>query len=142
MRTSPRTHFPLPPPERGIVTVRPGATIMTRQHLLNFTGISGMTAGAKGLSMNRVVIPPGGRGVPHRHCGYETALYVLEGRVETRYGPGLRQSSVNQAGDFIFIPADLPHQPINLSQTEPVIAIEARNVADDQASVEFYETDS
>jgi len=37
--------------------------------------------------------------------------------VETRYGEGLKKSVVNEAGDFIFIPPDVPHQPVNLSAT-------------------------
>ena len=45
----------------------------------------------------------------------------------TRYGEGLKNSVVNVAGDFIFIPPDVPHQPFNLSDTEPAIAIVARN---------------
>jgi uncharacterized RmlC-like cupin family protein len=130
---------PAPGSGSEVVTVRPDTAIPTKQRLLNFVGVSGATAGALGLSMNFVVIPPGGAARPHLHRGYETAIYVLSGRVETRYGPGLRRSVVNQAGDFIFVPADLPHQPVNLSATEPVRAIEARNVADDQATVELYD---
>jgi uncharacterized RmlC-like cupin family protein len=72
-----------------IVTVRPTTTTMTRQKLPNFVGISGATAGAKHLSMNMVIIPPGGAAQPHVHRGYETAIYLLSGRAETRYGPGL-----------------------------------------------------
>ena len=35
---------------------------------------------------------------------------------------------INEARDFIFIPADVvPHQPVNLSDTEPAHAIVARN---------------
>ena len=86
-----------------IVTVRSTKETMTRQKLPNYVGISGATAGAKHLSMNLVVIPPGGKAQPHVHRGYETAIYLLQGRVETRYGPGLRQSVVNETGDFIFI---------------------------------------
>ena len=89
--------------------------------------------------MHMVVIPPGAAAEPHLHRGYETAIYLLEGRVETRYGPGLAQSVVNQAGDFIFIPADLSHQPINLSTTNPARAIVARNDPNEQESVELYE---
>src|SRR4029079_14700067 len=44
-------------------------------------------------------------------------------------------SVVNEAGDFIFIPPDVPHQPINLSNTEPAIAIVARNDPDEQEHV-------
>ena len=89
--------------------------------------------------MNLIVIPPGGAAQPHLHRGYETAIYLLEGRVETRFGPGLSKSIVNQAGDFIFIPANLPHQPVNLSATEPARAIVARNDPNEQESVVPYD---
>ena len=121
-----------------IITVRPEATTMTRQRLPNFVGISAATVGATGISMNLVIIPPGGAAEPHLHRNYETAIYLLQGRVETRYGPGLRQSVINEAGDFIFIPANVPHQPINLSDTEPAHAIVARHDANEQESVEPY----
>lgn len=122
-----------------IITVRPEATTMTRQQLPNFVGISGATVGAKCLSMNMVIIPPGGAAQPHVHQGYETAIYLLSGRVETRYGPGLRKSIINEAGDFIFIPADVPHQPVNLSATEPAQAIVARNDPNEQEHVVVYD---
>jgi uncharacterized RmlC-like cupin family protein len=122
-----------------IVTIRPTTTTMTRQQLPHFVGISGATAGARHLSMNLVVIPPGGAARPHVHHGYETAIYLLRGRVETRYGPGLRHSVINEAGDFIFIPADVPHQPVNLSTSEPAHALVARNDPNEQESVVAYD---
>ncbi len=122
-----------------IVTIRPEMTTMTKQQLPNFVGVSSTTTGAKHLSMNIVVIPPGGAAKPHIHLGYETAIYVLSGRVETRYGPGLSQSVINEEGDFIFIPADLPHQPVNLSSTQPARAIVARNDPNEQESVVEYD---
>ena len=127
-----------------IVTVRTTTTTMTRQQLPNYVGISNTTAGAKHLSMNLVVIPPGGAAQPHVHRGYETAIYLLRGRVETRFGPGLRQSVIHEAGDFIFIPADVPHQPVNLSTTEPAHALVARNDPNEQESEVAYDpaTDS
>jgi len=121
-----------------IVTIRPAAETMSRQQLPYFVGISEGTADAKGISMNLVIIPPGGKAKPHIHRGYESAIYLLEGRVETRYGPGLQKSVINVAGDFIFIPADLPHQPINLSETEPARAIVARNDPNEQEHVFPY----
>ena len=122
-----------------IVTVRPEKTTMTKQKLPNFVGISEASAGSKHLSMNLVVIPAGGAAQPHVHRGYETAIYLLEGRVETRYGPGLRKSVIHEAGDFIFIPADVPHQPVNLSATEPAKALVARNDPNEQESVVPYD---
>jgi uncharacterized RmlC-like cupin family protein len=123
---------------KDIVTVRVGETIQSKQALPIFAGISGKTAGAKGLSLLKVVIPPGGSAEPHVHKGFESAIYLLQGRVETRYGEGLKKSVVNAAGDFLFIPPDVPHQPVNLSKTEPAIAIVARNDPDEQEHVILY----
>ena len=125
--------------EAEIVTVRPSELEATRQGLQQFVGISGKTAGAKGLSMNLIVIPPGGAAKPHIHRDYESAVYVLEGRVETRYGEGLTKSVTNVAGDFLFIPAGVPHQPRNLSDTEPAKAIVARNDPNEQENVVPYD---
>ncbi len=121
-----------------IVLVRPEAQTMTRQKLPNFVGISEATAGAKGISMNLVIIPPGGAAEPHLHKGYETAIYLMKGRVDTRYGEGLARSIIVEEGDFLFIPADLPHQPVNLSASEPALAIVARNDPNEQESVVPY----
>lgn len=67
-----------------IVTVRAPAETITRHRLPYFVGISRGTVGATGLSMHMVLIPPGAAAEPHLHRGYETAIYVLEGRVEIR----------------------------------------------------------
>lgn len=121
-----------------IVTLRPDTEILSRQKLPYFIGISGDTAGTKGISMNLIVIPPGGAAEPHFHCGYETAIYLLKGRVETRYGENLEKSVINEAGDFIFIPPNVPHQPRNLSETEAAQAIVARNDPNEQENVVLY----
>lgn len=118
-----------------VVTVRGVELGKGKQDLPFFPGISGKTAGAKGLSLLMVVIPPGGSAKAHVHKGFESAIYLIQGRVETRYGEGLKKSVVNQAGDFIFVPPDLPHQPVNLSQTEEAIAIVARNDPEEQEHV-------
>jgi len=125
---------------KDIVTVRVGEASQSKQSLPIFPGISTKTAGAKGLSLLKVVIPPGGKAEPHTHKGYESAIYLLQGRVETRYGNNLEKSVVNVAGDFIFIPPDVPHQPVNLSDSEAAIAIVARNDGDEQEHVILYPT--
>ena len=126
---------PLPPAVRA---VRPEREVLTRQRLPYFVGVSAQTVGARGLSMHLVVIPPGARAEPHAHRGHETAIYVLEGRVETRYGEGLAQSVVSEAGDFLFIPPGVPHEAINLSATEAARAVVARNDPAEQDNVVPY----
>jgi uncharacterized RmlC-like cupin family protein len=122
----------------GVVVVRPTTEIMSRQQLPYYVGISEVTAGAKNISMNLIIIPPGGAAEPHLHKGYETAIYMLRGRVDTRYGQKLENSVICQEGDFIYINADVPHQPINLSATESVLALVARNDPNEQEHVVTY----
>jgi uncharacterized RmlC-like cupin family protein len=122
----------------GVVVVRPAGEMMSRQRLPYFVGISESTAGAKSISMNLIIIPPAGAADPHLHMGYETAIYLLKGKVDTRYGHKLEKSIVCQEGDFILIRPDVPHQPINLSATEPALAVVARNDPNEQESVVHY----
>ena len=122
----------------GVVVVRPAAEIMSRQQLPYYVGISEVTAGAKNLSMNLIIIPPAGAAEPHLHKGYETAIYLLKGRVNTRYGEKLEYSVICEEGDFVYIKADVPHQPINLSATETALALVARNDSNEQEHVVTY----
>ena len=118
--------------------IRPEHAVETLQRLPYFLGVSGQTVGATGLSMHLVVIPPGARAEPHMHVGYETGIYVLQGRVETRYGAGLTQSIISEAGDFLFVPPGVPHEAINLSATESARAIVSRNDPAEQDKVVPY----
>ncbi len=127
--------------KKSVTRVRAGNEIMTRQKLPYYVGISKDTAGAKGLSMNRVVIPPGAKAEPHYHKDFETAIYLLEGRVDTRYGEGLKESILTETGDFLFIPPGVPHQPVNLSATEPAIAIVSRNDPNERENVVMYKAE-
>ena len=122
----------------GVVVVRPAAEVMSRQYLPYYVGISEVTAGAKNISMNLIIIPAAGAAEPHLHKGYETAIYLLKGRVDTRYGEQLENSIICEAGDFIYIKADVPHQPVNVSATEPALALVARNDANEQEHVVTY----
>lgn len=121
-----------------VAAIRPDKETVTRQRLPYFIGVSAETVGARGLSMHLVAIPPGARASPHVHEGYETAIYVLEGRVETRYGKMLEHSVVSEAGDFLFIPPGVPHEAINLSSTDTARAVVARNDANEQERVRPY----
>ncbi len=125
----------------GVISVRAeelGAD-QSQQGMPYFVGVSASACGARGICMERLVIPPGGAAHPHIHQGFETAIYVLAGEVETRFGAGLRESCVNHAGDFVYIAPGVPHQPRNLSQSEPAVAIIARNDANEQEHVIPYD---
>ena len=130
--------FALSDKPQKVQAIRPDREVMTRQRLPYFVGISGQTVNATGLSMHIVVIPPGARAEPHLHIGYETAIYVLEGRVLTRWGTTLEHEVISEAGDFLFVPPGVPHEAINLSDVQPARAVIARNDPAEQDKVEPF----
>ena len=118
--------------------IRPDREILSRQRLPYFVGISGETVGASGMSMHLVTIPPGAKSEPHYHVGYETGIYVLEGKVLTRWGAKLENEVISEAGEFLFIPPGVPHEAINLSTTETARAVVARNHPAEQDQIQPY----
>jgi uncharacterized RmlC-like cupin family protein len=125
----------------SIVVVRPDPRALTERGLTGFVGLSSQTAGTRALAMELVILPPGALASPHVHPEHETVLYLLKGRVEVLYGKGLQRSAVCEAGDFVLTPPGVPHQPRNLSSTEPVHAIAARNDPDrHEASIPYDPT--
>ena len=110
---------------------------MGRQALPYFVGISAASAGTTAISMNLVIVPPGGAAEPHAHRGFESAIYMMRGSVEVRYGRALEDTLTLEAGEFLFMPADVPHQPVNHSD-EPAVALVARNDANEQESIERF----
>jgi uncharacterized RmlC-like cupin family protein len=122
------------PNSGGVATVRTSGPTITKQGVEIYRGLSQATAGTKQLSMNRIVLQPGTQGLRHQHRNAETVIYVLEGQARTLIGLHGEVVVDNQAGDFLFIPAGVWHQPMNVSD-RPVVAIEARADADDQSNV-------
>jgi uncharacterized RmlC-like cupin family protein len=105
-----------------------------KQGLDYFAGISAQSSGSQHLCMHLLVIPPGGEAAAHLHEGHESAIYLLEGTASMRHGPGLEQIDTASAGDFVYIPAGVPHQPFNPTD-KPVRALIARTDPNEQESV-------
>lgn len=65
------------------------------------------------------VVEPGARTGIHHHGEQDTIVYVLEGTALVRWGErGEFRATVNP-GDFLYVPAWLPHQEINESAEKP-----------------------
>ena len=105
-----------------------------KQGLSYFSGISAESAGSEKLCMHIVTIPPGASAKPHYHAAHESAIYVLEGYSEMRHGPHLEYTMKINAGDYVYIPAGVPHQPYNPTD-KPVTAVIARTDPNEQESV-------
>ena len=115
--------------------IRPHTEFVGKQALLYAPGISSESVGAKGIHLQVVTIPAGGRAKAHKHAGHETGIYILSGESGVWYGEGLEEHLSARAGDFVYIPADMPHLPYNLSDTESCVAVIARTDPKEQESV-------
>jgi uncharacterized RmlC-like cupin family protein len=69
------------------------------------------------------------------HEGHESAVFVLSGEAVMWHGERLEERMEIRAGDFVHIPAGVPHLPANLSESEPVVAVIVRNDPSEQESV-------
>jgi uncharacterized RmlC-like cupin family protein len=123
----------------GIFVIRGSDNCRAWNGISYKAGMSGHNVNAKQLSMNVATIPPGGVAFAHIHVDFEVMLYILQGRVRHEYGPELKHSVDNQAGDFIFIEPGVPHEVFNLSTTEPVVAVVARSDASEWENIVSYE---
>ena len=117
------------------VVLKAGEPFVGKQGFTYAPAISAQTAGASGLHLQMLTMPPGARAKAHRHESHETAIYVLSGRAGMWFGERLENHMVSGAGDYVYIPADVPHLPYNMSATEPCTAIVARTDPNEQESV-------
>ena len=105
-----------------------------KQGLSYAPAISAQSVNARGNHMQIVTIPPGGKARAHKHEGHETAIHVLSGQAGMWFGEKLEQHLVVRAGT-LYIPADEPHLPYNLSDAEDCVAVIARTDPNEQESV-------
>src|SRR3954451_7820920 len=114
--------------------IRGGAGFRGKQGLDYFAGVSAETSGATGICMHLLEMPPGASARPHYHEAHETAIFMLEGTAEMRHGPELAEVMRIEAGDFVYIPPGIPHQPYN--PTDALArAVLARTDPNEQESV-------
>ena len=124
------------------VVVRPQDRTRTATAVDYFVGVCAETAGSRALCLQLAEFPPGTRARAHLHDEHESAAYVLRGEVEMWWGEGLREHVVVRAGEFCFIPAGVPHLPLN-NGSETAVAVLARSDPNlDESVVLLPELDS
>ena len=89
--------------------------------------ISQATTGATNVFMGRFRVPPGTQSRPHYHANCESALYMLSGSIEIRYGDQLEERLVVEPGDMLYVPPRQTHVVVNRSQTDPAEYVVARD---------------
>ena len=93
-------------------------------------GIAPDMCGSKGLWVGFVSTPPGTASGSHHHGDAESAIFILRGQVRFYYGEKLERTIIAEPGDFLYVPPQAVHVEENLSTTEPVEFIVARNSTD------------
>jgi uncharacterized RmlC-like cupin family protein len=95
--------------------LRAGAPFVGKQGLTYAPAISAETARASAIHMQLLTMPPGARAKAHKHEAHETAIYVMSGEAGMWFGERLEHHMITRAGDFVYIPANMPHLPYNRS---------------------------
>ena len=111
--------------------IQPNESYAGKQALTYFAGVSVENTGAEAIW----AIPPNGRAKAHLHESHETVIYVLSGQAGMWFGDSLEEHMSCKAGDFVHIPAGVPHLPYNASDSEPCTAVVARTDPNEQESV-------
>lgn len=118
-----------------VAVTRSSEMLQSKQGLQNIAGVSAEVSGSRGLWLGMIRIPPRARANAHMHEAHETAIYVLQGAGEMWFGDALQEHITFSAGDFVYIPAGVPHVPSNPSATDEIVGIAARTDPNEQESV-------
>ena len=89
--------------------------------------ISQATTGATNIFMGRFRVPPGAQSRPHYHEGCESAVYMLSGSLEVRWGDHLEQTVQIGPGDMVYVPPRETHLLQNLSDADAAEYVVARD---------------
>ncbi len=95
--------------------------------MTRLAGVSKALADTEGIHLAIATIPPGCASSPHYHVNCESAIYVSKGNGRFLTGRHLEHTLEIGQGDFIYVPPDSVHQPVNDSLSEPMELIVARN---------------
>ncbi len=95
-------------------------------NMTRLAGVSQGLVGSTGIHLAIATIPAGCSSSPHYHVNCESAIYVVKGKGRFLIGEKLEKALPLEPGDFIYVPAEAVHQPVN-DGTEPLELIVARN---------------
>ena len=81
--------------------------------MTRLAGVSKALAGTEGIHLAIATIAPALAASPHYHVNCESAIYVVKGRGWLLSGVRLQNADETGPGDFIYVPPNSVHQPIN-----------------------------
>ncbi len=101
-----------------------GADTAQTGGMTRFEAISGKTAGSENIWMGQTHVAPRTSSGDHHHGHVETAIYVLSGRPVFVFAEGDKEVHLRcEPGDYIFVPAHVPHREENPGDEEAVVVL-------------------
>jgi uncharacterized RmlC-like cupin family protein len=95
--------------------------------MTRLAGVSKALSGSEGIHLAIATVPPGRCSTAHYHTNCESAIYVVSGRGLFLHGDDLEVEETIGPGDFIYVPAEANHQPVNTSENDDLVLVVARN---------------
>jgi len=95
--------------------------------MTRLAGVSEKLTGSTGIHMAIATVPPGRCSTVHYHTNCESAIYIVSGKGLFLSGDDLEQEDEINPGDFIYVPPNSNHQPVNTSENEDLVLIVSRN---------------
>lgn len=95
--------------------------------MTRIAGISKETTNSQNIHLAIATIPPGKSSSSHYHVNCESAIYILSGNGIFIAGEKLDKHNQINEGDFIYVPPNAPHKPVNTNTDTPLILIVSRN---------------
>ena len=89
--------------------------------------ISQATTGATNIYMGVFRVPAGAQSRPHYHESCESAVYMLSGSLEVKWGDQLEQTVTIGPGDMVYVPPRETHLLTNLSDDDAAEYVVARD---------------
>jgi uncharacterized RmlC-like cupin family protein len=118
-----------------VKVVKPTGEREVPRGVLGGAEISQATTGAHNIYMGVFRVPGGATSRPHYHARCESAVYILSGRLEVRWGDHLEEVVTLEPGDLVYVPPRETHVLENLSADEAAEYVVARD-APQEDSVE------
>ena len=95
--------------------------------MLREAAIAGSVVGSKKIWVGYVELGPGLVSAVHHHGSAESAIFIISGRARFYAGDGLTEIHDAQEGDFIWVPPNVVHVEMNLSEGQLVRMVVARS---------------
>jgi uncharacterized RmlC-like cupin family protein len=95
--------------------------------------VSPSTTGAARIYMGVFRVPAGAQSMPHYHADCESAVYMLSGHLNLRWGEGLEHARTLEPGDMVYVPPRETHLLENPSEVQAAEYVVARDGPDEHS---------